>query len=82
MNDKPKRRLELILRLGADDMDTIISTFKQLMFDLDQIGERDYHSISGAPDAGYILDIAFSPNVDHEGYLTANEAYLKDLKND
>jgi hypothetical protein len=67
--EKPKRRYTVTLNLGADDMKSVRQTLESILWDLDAVDERDYHSISGSPDAGYSLNIEFSPDSTHETYF-------------
>lgn len=74
---RPHRRLEVKLNLNADDYEAILSTLRQILFDLDGLEGRGYSSVSGGPDASYILDIQFDPEVTHESYFEALNLYLK-----
>lgn len=76
--DKPKRRLELTLKLGADSWPDIVRTLEQIAFQLDGYPENGWHSASGSPSEGYILDIEVHPDVTHDSYFEAIERYKVD----
>lgn len=77
MMDKPTRRFALTLTLGADDMDTVRRSLRQMAFDLDGWEDMPYSAVSGGPDVGYTLEIKFDPDVTHESYHEKLSAYLR-----
>lgn len=76
--DVPVRRYSMTLNLGADSMEDLIRALDQLAFDFARHKElqQNYHMVSGGPDYGYSLDIAFDPEMTHERYVEAVNAYL------
>lgn len=80
--DQPKRRLVLKLELGADSMQELHQALSGIAFDLSQESDRAYHSVSGSPSAGYVLDIEFNPEQTHESYHMQVQGYLAEKKAD
>jgi pyruvate-formate lyase-activating enzyme len=74
--EKPNRRYMLTLKIGADDMKSLIQSLDSIAFDLEGWNERAYQSISGSPSAGTIVDLEFHPDVTHDSYHEQLRAYL------
>lgn len=93
MSDDLHRRFTLTLKLGADTLDDLYHTLRNLAVELDRKGEatfaewqaaekRPYSITSGGYGSGYHLQLAFDPTMDHETYVEALEAYLNKAKED
>lgn len=65
---KPRRRILLTLKVGADDRDALIHELEQITFEL-RIGHLWGESASGGYAAGYTMRVSEDPTVTHESYL-------------
>ncbi len=84
MSEKPHRKYELHLTLGADDAETLRDALRSLAFDLEgfeTVSAWPYQSVSGAPDCGYSTDIECDPDMTPERYQEELEQYLDARKN-
>ena len=77
-----KRRYELTLTMGADDLPSLRGMLMTLLYDMDRINETDiernnpYQAISGGYSGNHSLKIEFRPDVTHDSYIAELEAYL------
>lgn len=74
MSDAPKRKYQLTLTLGGDDIQDIVHGLEQISFDLmreanDDIEAVGYHSISGGYSSGWIVDVSVDPAMNHDEYM-------------
>ncbi len=77
--ERPKRRIEMVLKIGADDMDSLRSILRSESITLEPVEERNYESFSGGYDGNHRLTIVVNPEVSHDSYVEALEAYIKYL---
>lgn len=75
----PRRRLELTLKLGADDWHSLLGTLDHIRFELSVKADDDVpvQIVSGGYDSGYTLTVNIAPAQTHERW----EADLKDFLN-
>lgn len=79
MSDKPKRAVEVTLRIGADDWASVRDDLDHLLYRLVAEGELR-SSIKGGDSSGYILDVELHPEMTHDRYHAELDAYLADEK--
>lgn len=61
-------------------MEDVKRSLDEVQYTLNGVDERNWSSILGGPSAGFILDIAFNPDVTHESYFEQLEAYKQSRK--
>lgn len=70
----PRRRLEAVIRIGADDIHELVRAIDQISFDVDRGTVR---CVSGGPSSGWFIEITEDESVTHDSYFKALNAYLK-----
>lgn len=76
---KPRRRIEIVLKLGADSWQEAANTLLSLSRDLDRKPPSPGSSgnwCSGAPCAGYVMEYSEDESVTHDSYFEAVDGYL------
>lgn len=73
----PLRRYVLKVEIGADTREEINNALSQL-FDLlmRQADSDEYHSVSGGPSYGWIVNLNHNPETNHDKYIEDVHAYL------
>lgn len=78
MMDKPNRRYEMTLTLGADSIRDIQGALKSIIFDLEKVEDRPHFAVSGGPDSSYTLEIKFYPEQSHDHYFEQITEFLRE----
>ena len=80
--DKPKRRYELELRLGADSAKDVIGHLYSLMIDLERhdLENTPLGIVSGGYSCGFYITIQINRDITHDTWEKELNAYL-DSKN-
>jgi hypothetical protein len=73
--DGPRRRLRLVLDLGADDLDSLAHALHLLANDLEHDGREERMVTSGGYDSGYHLTLACDPDQTGDVYRTQLAAW-------
>lgn len=79
MADKPCRRFEIRVSVGADTWDEACARLVDLATDLEHVNPseaRMQQSCSGSPSSYTSLTVAESPEQTHEKYIAELDAYL------
>lgn len=72
---KPHRRFELEIHVGADDWETVLRELQRLTAHLEEHGPA-CDSVSGGYDQGSWVKIVERPDQTHDKYVAELEAYL------
>lgn len=78
MTAKPKRRYEVTITAGADDLESLIHIIEYALRDLKP--DTPYSAISGGYSGNHSIELCVYPEVTHETFAAALEAYLADSK--
>lgn len=79
--DKPRRRYEIELHIGADNLRSVIGTLHSILFDLEQRQEdAPLSQVSGGYDCGYTLDATIDQSITHEIWERNLMDYLDEKK--
>lgn len=77
--EAPKRRYQMELKLGADDLKALRSAINSILFDLDRYPEdTPYESVSGGYDSGYSIKINVDTTITHESWEKVLNEYLEE----
>lgn len=80
--DKPKRKYEMQLTMGADDLPSLRGMLNTLIYDLARLEDSDvekvnpYHAISGGYSGNHSIEIRIQPDMDHDKYMDQLNAYI------
>ena len=81
-----KRRYELKLTMGADDLPSLRGMLNTIIYDLARLEDGDiemvnpYHAISGGYSGNHSLTLELRPDVTHDSYVEQLEAHLEKQK--
>lgn len=78
----PHRRYELTLKLGADSWRDLLGILDHIQFELTVKADADEQRVSivsGGYGSGCTLDVTCDPDVTHDSWYKALQAYLDDL---
>lgn len=75
MSDAPRRRVQLVLELGADDWQAAANALWNLAHQLDR-GQCRQGCVSGGCDSGYVLKTNEDESVTHDSWYADLQAYL------
>lgn len=78
--EKPRRRVEINLRIGADSWDEVRKVFHQLETELAMKQQFSSTIVSGGYASGYILCSNEDEAVTHDSWFEQNELYLNSLR--
>jgi hypothetical protein len=75
MMDMPKRRCEVAIRIGADDVNAVCRALHEIefMYATEGMGRE---SVSGGPDAGWIVVDNETPTQTHDQYFAEVDAWI------
>lgn len=75
--EKPRRRYQMQLTLGADDLRSLLGALHSIEFDLSTEPEDTPRNIvSGGYDSGFVLDLTIDPTITHESWAEYLDKYL------
>jgi len=74
VSDKPRRRYELQVTVGADTIEYLKHLLEEITGYLP--GNRPYTAVSGGYEGGYVANMQFDENITHESWARELEAYL------
>lgn len=80
--EKPKRRIQLNIDIGADSIDAAIHDLKQIIFEMTVRGEDNMNTVSGGYSSGNTVRLIVNPDVDHDSYVEELNKYLDANKDD
>lgn len=81
MTDKPKRRYEVDIHIGADDLKSLKHAIDNISFDLERREEdAPINMVSGGVDTGYSVNAAVDTSITHDSWYISLEAYLAAMK--
>ncbi len=72
----PRRRLNLTLHLGADDMRALTDALEQIAIDLSISGDETAFVTSGGTRSGFDLHLTCDESMDGDRYRTELLAYV------
>lgn len=81
-----KRRYEMTLKMGADDLPSLRGMLNTLIFDLARLEDGDieavnpYHQISGGYSGNHSMKLELNPDVTHDSYMIQLEEVLEQDK--
>jgi hypothetical protein len=80
--EAPRRPYEIILEIGADDLESIASALHSIEFNVFELiengGVKDkYVSTSGSPSSGWNFSIIRTETADHDSYFKQLDTYLE-----
>jgi len=70
---KPRRRVEVEIKIGADSIADLVRALEQISFDVDR-GSRSV--VSGGPNAGWHYRVDEDQTITHASYFEAVDIYL------
>jgi len=73
----PKRRLQLTLTMGADDLKELVYSLMSLATDLDLNECEQWERTSGGVASGHHLNLTCDPDMTADLYQTELEAWIK-----
>lgn len=77
MTDKPQRRYEVDIHIGADDLKSLKHALDNIAFDLERREEdAPINMVSGGFDTGYSVNATVDTNITHDSWYVNLEAYL------
>jgi hypothetical protein len=76
MTDRPHRAYELDIHIGGDTWDEVIWNLHELANHIPDHGPA-CSSVSGSPSGGHSVTVTHRPEMTHEKYIEALEAYLE-----
>lgn len=78
-----KRRWEMELKMGADDLPSLMGMLNTLIFDLSRLDDGNlenvtwpYNQVSGGYSGNHSVVLNLRPDVTHDSYMDALNAYL------
>ena len=71
--DRPRRRFDALIRIGADSKEELVRAIEQIAFDVDR---GSTSCVSGGPDSGWSVTVSEYPEMTHDAYFAAVEAWL------
>ena len=78
MSEKPRRRIEVDIRIGADSWDAVRRALDSIAFDIATQEEGGRDITSGAPDSGYTLTATEDPSITHDSYFEAAMEWIRE----
>lgn len=80
MSNKPNRRYQVEIRMGADDLRAVIKALESIVFDLEARKAEDepLDMVSGGWDSGYYLSAKVDTGITGDSYREALAAYMAD----
>lgn len=79
--EKPKRRYELDLHLGADSLESLRGAINSILFDIDRHPvDTPIDIVSGGYDSGYSLKCAVDTSITHDSWYEQLKVYLENTK--
>jgi hypothetical protein len=79
MMEKPRRRIELKLTIGADNWDALRGALKSIQTKIAISGSLSTSSVSGGYDSGWIYECSERSEITHESWAEDLNAYLAAL---
>lgn len=70
---KPRRRIEMEIQVGADNIAELVRALEQISFDVDR-GTRCV--VSGGPCAGWNFKVDEDDSITHDSYFAAVDVHL------
>jgi hypothetical protein len=67
-DNKPRRRVEAVIRIGADSIDDLVKGIYQIAGDV-EAGSREI--ASGSPSVGWTVEVTEDETITHESYFDA-----------
>ena len=82
MTEKPKRHIEAMLTISADDAETFMAHLRQVLFDLDRGLDKDagYYSVSGGYSSSHIIEVKVNKDITHDSWADELGRYLAEKK--
>lgn len=77
MADRPRRAIEITLKLGADDWNAVRGAINHLAYQVAADGTLG-NQVSGGYSSGWTLDVSEAP-ITHDEWEAALNAYLAEL---
>ncbi len=74
--ERPTRKYQLSISIGGDDFQYVISMLNQITVDIERHGDATYESYSGGYSGNNSVKLAINPDMTHDDYFAALEAYL------
>ena len=71
---KPRRRVEMEIQIGADNIAELVRALEQISFDVDR-GTRCV--VSGGPCAGWHFKVDEDDSITHDSYFAAVDVHLR-----
>lgn len=71
---KPRRRVEMEIQIGADNIAELVRALDQISFDVDR-GTRCV--VSGGPCAGWHFKVEEDDSITHDSYFAAVDVHLR-----
>lgn len=75
MTDAPRRRVQIVLELGADDWESAANALWNLARQLER-GECRQGAVSGGYDSGYVLKANEDEAITHDSWYAELQTYL------
>lgn len=75
--DKPRRRLEFELHIGADNMEELKAALRDIETQA-AIGELSASCVSGGVGSGWRYSLSEDKSITHESYMAVLKRYLKE----
>lgn len=80
----PKRPYEMIVVIGADDLNSLAHSLKNIAFDVWTMTEKGHQNphvtTSGSPSTGYNFSLVRTDTADHHEYFKKLDEYLKESR--
>ena len=84
--DKPRRKYEMTLTMGADDLPSLRGMLNTLIYDLARWEDSDfeqvnpYNAVSGGYSGNHSMTLHIQSDMDHDKYMDQLNAYLDEKK--
>lgn len=78
MADRPRRRIEVEIRIGADSWDAVRRTLKSIAFDVATQEAGGRNITSGCTGSSYTLTATEDPNITHDSYFEAAMEWIRE----
>lgn len=75
-NTQPRRAHQFRLNLGADSIKELVHSLNQIALDIEIAGQPSANCASGGYDSGYTYEYTHDPDMTHDVYIEALNAWL------
>lgn len=76
MNEKPRRKYDLTLTIGADDFAYLLSALNEIAADIEQCGDAPYETASGGYSGNSNVKLVINHAMTHDIYFDQLEAHI------